>query len=96
MVKHVREPRELYWLGTWGFASLFASERRFRIESLADGHVRFHQSERFDGVAVPFVWAGLRRRLIADFGAMNDALKERAERAESAFEARRARPGRGE
>src|SRR5882757_8429978 len=31
-VKHVREPRELYWLGTWGLASLFASERRFRIE----------------------------------------------------------------
>jgi len=96
MVKHVREPRELYWLGTWGSASLFASERRFRIESLADGHVRFHQSERFGGIVVPFVWAGLRRRLIADFGAMNGALKERAERAESEFEARRTRPGRGD
>jgi len=91
-VKHVREPRELYWFGTWGSASVFACERRFRIESLQTGQVRFHQSERFRGVAVPFVWAGLRRRLLADFGAMNDALKERAERAETEL-ARRTRPG---
>lgn len=91
-VKHVREPRELYWIGTWGSASVFACERRFRIESLETGKVRFHQNERFRGAAVPFLWAGLRRRLLTDFGAMNDALKQRAERAEAEFAARRTRP----
>jgi len=92
-VKHVREPRELYWLGKWGIPSVFASERRFRIESLAAGGVRFHQSERFRGAAVPFVWLGLRRDLTPAFRAMNDALKARAERAEAEHIATRTRPG---
>lgn len=89
-VKHVREPRELHWRGNWAHESLFASERRFRIESLADGRVRFHQSERFRGMAVPFLWAGLRRHLTSDFAAMNLAIKARAERAEAEFSAMRA------
>ena len=93
-VKHVREPRELYWLGTWGLASVFASERRFRIESLVAGGVRFHQSERFRGAAVPFLWSGLQRNLPPAFCAMNDALKVRAERAEAENIASRTRPGR--
>lgn len=92
-VKHVREPRELYWRGTWGLASVFASERRFRIESLAAGGVRFYQSERFRGAAVPFLWSGLRRDLTPAFRAMNDALKTRAERAEADYAATRTRPG---
>jgi hypothetical protein len=82
-VKHVREPRELYWLGTWGSASVFTAERRFRIESLPAGRVRFHQCERLRGVAVPFLWWGLRRKLTPAFRAMNDALKHRAEFAEA-------------
>jgi hypothetical protein len=82
-IKHVREPRELYWLGTWGSASVFTSERRFRIESLPAGRVRFHQCERLRGVAVPFVWWGLRHKLTPAFRAMNDALKHRAEVAEA-------------
>jgi hypothetical protein len=93
-VKHVREPRELYWLGTWGVASVFASERRFRIESLADGRVRFHQSERFRGAAVPFLWSLLQRRLRPAFAGMNDALKARAERAHAEYVATQTRPGR--
>jgi len=88
-VKHVREERELYWLGTWGSASVFASERRFRIESLEMGGVRFYQSERFRGAAVPLVWSRLRRDLTPAFRAMNEALKGRAERAEAEFAARR-------
>jgi hypothetical protein len=92
-VKHVREPRELYWRSNGALEAVFASERRFRIESLPDGRVRFHQSERFEGVAVPFLWPGLQRGLTTEFGAMNLALKVRAERAEAEYAASRTRPG---
>ena len=93
IVKHIREPLELHWLGRWGLDSIYATERRFRIESLRAGGVRFHQSEQFRGVAVPFLWSGLRRDLIPGFHAMNRALKARAERAEAENVASRARPG---
>jgi len=79
VVKHVREPRELYWLGTWGSASVLSTERRFRIESLQAGRVRFHQIERLRGFAVPFLWWGLQRKLTRGLRAMNDAIKRRAE-----------------
>lgn len=90
-IKHVRAPRELHWRGSWTLASWFSSERRFRIESLSEGRVRLHQSERFRGIAVPFLWLGMQRRLFADFGSMNRALKARAELAEANFAAERGR-----
>ena len=93
-VKHVREPHELYWRGSWGSQTIYASERRFRIEALRAGGVRFHQSERFAGVAVPFFWLSLRRERAPAFGAMNRALKARAERASAAIAAR-TQPGVG-
>jgi hypothetical protein len=89
-VAHVREPYELQWRGNWAHQWVFASERRFRIESLPEGRVRFHQSERFDGIAATFLWRGLQRKLMAGFGAMNRALKERAERTEADFAAMQA------
>lgn len=90
-LKQVREPRELYWLGGRAPAWFYATERRFRIESLAAGGVRFHQSERFRGLLVPFLWSALCRDLTPDFHAMNKALKARAERAETEFAASKAR-----
>jgi hypothetical protein len=76
-----REPRELRWLERWTVPGLFSSERRFRIESLPEGGVRFHHSEQVQGVMVPLL--ALRRRLRgrSGFDAMNTALKRRAERA---------------
>ena len=84
-VRHVREPYELHWRGSRVHESWFTSERRFRIETLASGRVRFHQSERFDGIALPLLWRGLQRRLASDFAAMNNALKDQAERTEAKF-----------
>jgi len=92
-VKHVREPHELYWRGGWAADSIYATERRFRIEALRVGGVRFHQSERFRGLAVPFLWLSLRRERVPAFQAMNQALKARAERAEAEMSAARTRPG---
>jgi len=93
-VKHVREPHELYWRGTWGSQRIYTSERRFRIEALRAGGVRFYQSEHFRGFAVPFLWLSLRRERVPAFGAMNWALKARAERA-STERAARSRPAMG-
>ena len=90
-VKHVREPHELFWRGGWAADSIYATERRFRIEALSAGGVRFHQSERFGGLAVPFLWLSLRRECIPAFHAMNQALKARAERAEAEIIAARNR-----
>jgi len=91
-VKHVREPHELYWRGGWAADSIYATERRFRIEALRAGGVRFHQSERFRGLVVPFLWLSLRRERLPAFQAMNQALKARAERAEVEINAARSRP----
>jgi hypothetical protein len=62
---------------TW----LFGAERRFQIESLPEGGVRFRQDERFDGLLAPLMWRRLARERGPAFDRMNRALKARAERA---------------
>ena len=77
-LRHIREPRQLTWFSQgW----MLGSERRFSIESLPDGGVRFHQDERIDGVMALFVWRRLLREREPAFERMNRALKTRAERA---------------
>jgi hypothetical protein len=76
---HIREPRQLTWFSPLGW--LLGSERRFSIESLPDGSVRFHQDERIDGLLAPFAWRRLLREREPAFERMNRALKSRAERA---------------
>ncbi len=80
-VVHVREERELRWCERWTLPRLFSSERRFRVEQLPRGGVRFHHSEQARGIMVPLL--AKRRRLLGQsgFDAMNAALKRRAERA---------------
>ena len=77
----VREPRELRWLERWVVPGLFKSERRFRIESLPEGGVRFHHGEQAWGIMVPLLNQRRRLRAKPGFDAMNNALKQRAERA---------------
>jgi hypothetical protein len=80
-IAQFHEDREMTWLEWWSLPGLFASERRFRIESLPQGGVRFHHDERVRGIMVPLLWARRRSRARAGFDAMNAALKLRAERA---------------
>lgn len=77
----VREAREMRWLERWRIPGLFFSERRFRLEPLPQGGVRFHHDERAHGVLVALT--GHRHRTLGKpgFDAMNAALKQRAERA---------------
>jgi hypothetical protein len=81
MIVRVREPRELRWLERWIVPGLFASERRFRIEALPQGGVRFHHGEQVRGIMVPLLSQRRRLRGKSGFDAMNTALKQRAERA---------------
>jgi hypothetical protein len=72
--------RELRWLGRLWMPGLFNGEHIFTIERLAPNRVRFVQSEIFTGLFVPLFGSVLTdaRR---GFEEMNQALKERAERA---------------
>lgn len=77
---HVGEPRELWWRQRRLVPGLYATEHRFRIESLPAGGVRFHQTEQIQGLFASFLGRGSQRATAADFHAMNRALKVRAER----------------
>jgi hypothetical protein len=82
-LEHIREPRQLTWTETSRLGGLLGTQRRFSIESLPDGNVRFHQVERIRGMLAPFVWRKLSREHGPAFERMNRALKARAARAAS-------------
>lgn len=70
---------ELRWLGKTGPGWIADGEHRFVIEETGPGRVRLTRSERFTGVAVPFVKGQLRSDTLPRFHAMNRALARRAE-----------------
>ena len=76
--------RELRWLGNLLIRGLFDGEHIFIIEPLPGGRVRFVQCEEFRGLLVPLFWGSLDRDTRRGFNEMNVALKERAEKFESA------------
>lgn len=78
-LREVQPGRILRWLGQVGLPGLFDGEHSFQVEPLADGQVRFVQSERFSGVLVPLVMTFIGASTQQGFEAMNTALKERAE-----------------
>jgi hypothetical protein len=77
---YLREPRELRWRQKRLIPALFATEHRFRIESLPAGGVRFHLTEQVDGLFASLLGRGNRRLTEESFHLMNHALKARAER----------------
>ncbi|SDL42977.1 SRPBCC domain-containing protein [Streptomyces indicus] len=71
--------RELRWLGKVGPGWIADGEHSFVIERTGHGTVRLTQSEKFTGVAVPFVTGSLNDETLPQFRAMNSALKQRVE-----------------
>lgn len=59
--------------------ALFDGEHRFALQPIANGKVRFRQSELFSGILVPMFRASLDRDTKRGFEEMNQALKVRAE-----------------
>ncbi|PRY48964.1 hypothetical protein LY71_10746 [Geodermatophilus tzadiensis] len=70
--------RELRWRGRLGVPGLMDAEHAFLLRPHAGG-TRLVQQETFRGVLVPFLAASLDRGTLPAFGAMNEALKQRAE-----------------
>jgi len=85
LLTHVREPRELRWRRRHLAPGLYTTEHLFRIESLPDGGVRFHQTEQIKGLFASIFGGGSRRATEESFHAMNHALKARAERLQAAL-----------
>jgi hypothetical protein len=76
----VEPGRELRWIGQVPPGGIFDGEHSFTIEPLGPNRVRFTQSERFAGVAVPIASGFLKRDILPGFEAMNRALAERVAR----------------
>ena len=78
------EERELRWRGSFLAPWLAGGEHTFTIEPLGERRVRFVQREIFSGVLPRLLAPLLVRETRRGFDAMNQALKERAERADRA------------
>lgn len=76
----VEKNKELRWLGSLLFKGLFDGEHRFELTDNGDGSTTFHQSEQFGGILVPLFKKMLDVNTRNGFEAMNQKLKERAEK----------------
>ena len=71
--------RELRWLGRLLVKGLFDGEHSLAIQQLGENHVRFVQSEAFNGLLVSLFARSLDKSTRRGFEEMNYALKVRAE-----------------
>jgi hypothetical protein len=67
-----------------GLPGLLQVEQTMTLEPRDDGGVRLWEGARFTGLLVPLLTRALNREHTPSFLAMNDALKERAERVQRA------------
>ncbi len=79
-VTAVEQGRYFEWLGSLGVRGVMDGRHQFRIEPVSGG-TRFTQSEEFTGLLVPLLSKTLDKGTPAGFEAMNQAIKERAEKA---------------
>lgn len=68
------------WLGQLFMTGLFDGHHMFEIEDNHDGSVEFIHKEQFNGLLVPLFWKSLQTNTKAGFDAMNQKLKELAEK----------------
>ena len=81
VVTRAEPDREFAWLGILGASWVFGGAHTFRLEPLEDGRTRFHNSEAFGGVLVPFMRKSLDTGWRRGFESMNEALKAESEKA---------------
>ncbi|MFC7068199.1 SRPBCC domain-containing protein [Halobaculum lipolyticum] len=70
---------ELRWLGHLWVPGLFDGEHRFRVETVADDRSRLVQDERFRGLLAGLLVRRYGDDWRANFAAVNEALRTRAE-----------------
>ena len=71
--------KELRWLSHLIFPGIFDGEHIFKIETLANAKILFHQEEKFSGILVPVFWRSLHQHTRIGFIEMNRALKIKVE-----------------
>lgn len=71
--------KKLCWLGSAPIPGLVSGEHSLEIEALPNGKVRFRNSEVMKGLLTPFIKGIYDKNFPAQFIAMNEALKKRAE-----------------
>jgi hypothetical protein len=72
-------PTELRWIGRLLLPGIFDGEHILNIEPISKERVRFHQTENFSGLLIPFAKSSLQGATKKGFESMNLALKARAE-----------------
>ena len=72
--------RRLRWHGRLGLPGLFDADHQFSLVGRSGG-TRLTQSEMFRGILAPVMARSLRNHTLPAFEAMNEALKQRVERA---------------
>ncbi len=78
-VLSVRPERELRWLGHLLVSGIFDGEHYFLLEPIGEDRTRLTQGEKFSGLLVGLV-SGTLSATEAGFRAMNEALRQEAER----------------
>ncbi|MDN4164356.1 SRPBCC domain-containing protein [Cytophagales bacterium LB-30] len=72
--------KELSWLGHLGIKGIFDGHHRFVLKSISPNETVLEHSEEFRGILIPFFRKNLEKNTQEGFEAMNQALKQRAER----------------
>lgn len=72
--------KEFKWIGHLLFPGLFDGEHRFELIDNGNGTTTFIQAERFKGILVRFLAKMLDTSTLNGFKAMNQKLKEEAEK----------------
>ncbi|AWV98531.1 SRPBCC domain-containing protein [Arcticibacterium luteifluviistationis] len=75
------ENKELIWLGHLLFSGIFDGTHKFELIDNGNGTTTFIQSEIFKGILVPIFKSQLNKNTKNGFIAMNDKLKQLAEKA---------------
>lgn len=72
--------KQFGWLGSLFMRGIFDGHHIFEIEELPDNKCIFIQREDFSGLLVPLLWKSLDTKTRAGFMAMNDKIKDLAEK----------------
>ncbi len=83
-VTEVEDERTFEWLGRLGIPGIFDGRHRFELTE-REGGTTLEHSEEFSGILVRFMRKSLDSHTLDGFGAMDAALKERAEARVSAL-----------
>jgi hypothetical protein len=72
--------KEFRWIGHLFFPGLFDGEHKFELIDNGKGSTIFRQSEKFNGILIPFFRKMLDHNTVDGFNQMNQKLKELAEK----------------